>query len=177
MIEASAEKLLNHGSRGHVLAAMGSNLGKPLGQLRLAVSKLEARLGMFRTSSVYRSAPVGYLNQPDFLNIVCVGRSVIPASELLRKIREIEVALGRTRSFPNAPRTIDIDILACGDLVLDTPDLILPHPRLHQRAFVLAPLAEIAPEWRHPVFGKTAAELLSAAGPLERIERVGPLPG
>jgi 2-amino-4-hydroxy-6-hydroxymethyldihydropteridine diphosphokinase len=125
---------------------------------------------------VYRSAPVGYLNQPDFLNVVCVGRSVIPASELLRQIREIEVALGRTRSFPNAPRTIDIDILAYGDRVLDTPELIVPHPRLHQRAFVLVPLSEIAPAWRHPVFGKTAAELLSAAGPLERIERGGPLP-
>ncbi len=99
----------------------------------------------------------------------------LPA-ELLQQIHHLENQLGRTRTFPNAPRTIDIDLLAYGDLVLDTPELILPHPRLHQRAFVLVPLLEIAPAWRHPVFGKTAAELLSAAGPLERIERVGSLP-
>jgi 2-amino-4-hydroxy-6-hydroxymethyldihydropteridine diphosphokinase len=134
-------------------------------------------LGSFSVSCLYKSGPVGYLNQPDFLNVVCVGHTAINPTALLFALAAIQRDLGRTRTFPNAPRTIDIDLLAYGDLVLDTPDFILPHPRLHQRAFVLVPLSEIAPAWRHPVFGKTAAELLSAAGPLERIERVGPLPG
>jgi 2-amino-4-hydroxy-6-hydroxymethyldihydropteridine diphosphokinase len=134
--------------------------------------------GSFRVSCLYKSAPVGYTKQPDYFNLVCAARQTLSDPlGLLHAAQDVERALGRMRSFHSAPRTIDIDLLAYGDLVLDTPELILPHPRLHQRAFVLAPLAEIAPEWRHPVFRKTAAELLSAAGPLERIERVGPLPG
>jgi 2-amino-4-hydroxy-6-hydroxymethyldihydropteridine diphosphokinase len=129
-------------------------------------------LGSFSVSCLYKSGPVGYLNQPDFLDVVCVGHTAINPTALLFALAAIQRELGRTRSFPNAPRTIDI--LAYGDQVLDTPDLILAHPRLHQRAFVLVPLSEIAPTWRHPVFRKTAAELLSAAGPLERIKRVAP---
>ncbi|HEV2131036.1 MAG TPA: 2-amino-4-hydroxy-6-hydroxymethyldihydropteridine diphosphokinase, partial [Longimicrobiaceae bacterium] len=127
-------------------------------------------------SSVYRSAPVGYRDQPDFFNLACGGVTHLSPPELLATTQEIEYSLGRARSFRNAPRTIDIDLLAYGDLVLDTPELTLPHPRLPERAFVLLPLAEVAPDWRHPVLDSTAAELLAAAGPLERIERWGPLP-
>ncbi|MDQ3556437.1 MAG: 2-amino-4-hydroxy-6-hydroxymethyldihydropteridine diphosphokinase [Gemmatimonadota bacterium] len=127
-------------------------------------------------SGVYRSAPVGGPDQPDFLNLACVGHAGVLPHQLLHAIQEIEIALGRTRPFPNAPRTIDIDILAYGDLVLDTPELTIPHPRMTQRAFVLMPLVEIAPDWRHPVLGTTARQILADAGPLERIARIGPPP-
>lgn len=150
-------------------------MGEPDAYLVRALQQLANELEITALSGLYRSEPVGYAPQPDFLNMVCAGRTVTPPGEFLQHIHEIEAMLGRVRSFPDAPRTIDIDILAYGTVVLDTPDLILPHPRLHQRAFVLVPLVEIAPDWRHPIFGKTAAELLAQAGPLERIERVGRL--
>ncbi len=159
-----------------LLLSLGANLGHPVRQLTDAVHRLGDQLDLQAVSSVYRSAPVGYHEQPDFYNLVCRGRTSLPPLDLLRFTRRIEDELGRERSFPNAPRTLDIDILAYGKLVLDTAELILPHPRLHQRAFALLPLAEVAPDWRHPVLGATAAELLAAAGPLERIERWGPLP-
>ncbi len=159
-----------------MLLGLGANLGEPVRQLADAVRRLREVLDAVAVSSVYLSAAVGYHEQPDFFNLVCRGLTEIPPLELLRITRRIEDELGRERSFPNAPRTLDIDLLSVGDLVLDTPELILPHPRLHQRGFVLLPLAEIAPEWRHPVLGGTAAELLAAAGPLERVERWGPLP-
>ncbi len=159
-----------------VLLGLGANLGAPIGQLADAVRRLREVLEGIAVSSVYRSAPVGYRQQPDFYNLVCRGRTSLPPLDLLGATRGIEDTLGRQRSFPNAPRTLDIDILAYGELVLHTPELILPHPRLHQRAFVLFPLGEVAPDWRHPVLGATAAELLAAAGPPERIERWGPLP-
>ncbi|CAN5880979.1 2-amino-4-hydroxy-6-hydroxymethyldihydropteridinediphosphokinase [soil metagenome] len=159
-----------------VLLSFGSNLGESASSLVRAFQKLANQLEVEALSSLYRSQPVGCATQPDFLNLACAGETQHSPETILGEIQRIEYALGRVRSLPNAPRTIDIDLLAYGDLVLDTPELILPHPRLHQRAFVLVPLSEIAPAWRHPVFGKTAAELLSAAGPLERIECVGPLP-
>jgi 2-amino-4-hydroxy-6-hydroxymethyldihydropteridine diphosphokinase len=160
-----------------VALGLGANLTNPVAQLFEAVRRLSAVVRITAVSSVYCSEPMGYREQPDFFNIVCMGRTEIPGRDLLSVAQRIESELERTRSFRDAPRTIDIDILTYGNLVLDTPSLSLPHPRLHQRAFVLVPLADIAPEWRHPVFGKTAAELLAEAGPLERIERVGPLPG
>lgn len=155
-----------------VLLGLGANLDAPLRQLVEAVQRLRPLIEPLAVSSVYRSAPVGYVAQPDFLNVVVRGRAGHAPETLLDRVLEIEQQLGRTRPFPNAPRTIDIDILAYGDLILDTPELTLPHPRLHHRAFVLVPLAEIAPEWRHPIFGKTAAELLAESGSLERVERV-----
>jgi 2-amino-4-hydroxy-6-hydroxymethyldihydropteridine diphosphokinase len=94
---------------------------------------------------------------------------------VLRAVLEVEGALGRVRTFADAPRTIDIDLLAFGTRVMEVPGLTLPHPRLHQRGFVLHPLAEIAPEWRHPVLGQTARELLSSGAARERVERLGPL--
>lgn len=162
--------------KSEILLGLGSNLGAAIAQLGKAAQELGGSVEDVLSSSVHRSAPVGYISQPDFLNLVCRARTDLPPLALLHELQRIEHAFGRTRPFPNAPRTIDIDILAYGDLILDTPELTLPHPRMHQRAFVLVPLAEIAPEWRHPVFGKTAAELLASGGPFERIERWGELP-
>lgn len=159
-----------------VLLGLGANLGDPVRQLARAVERLEEVLTDAEASSVYRSEPVGHREQPDFYNLVVCGASPLAPAELLRFAQEVERELGRTRSFPDAPRTIDVDLLACGSRVVETPELVLPHPRLHRRAFVLVPLAEVAPEWRHPLMGLTARELLLAAGDLERIERWGILP-
>lgn len=154
---------------------LGANLGDPLGQLREAVRRLGAALEDVRVSSVYVTEPVGYSDQPDFHNLVVGGWTRLDPEALLRATMEIEREMGRARSFANAPRVIDIDLLAHGDRVMESETLTLPHPRMASRGFVLHPLAEISPGWRHPILGKTARELLPAAPSLERVERVGPL--
>jgi 2-amino-4-hydroxy-6-hydroxymethyldihydropteridine diphosphokinase len=161
--------------RAEVLLGLGANLGDPRRQLADAVAGLGALLEDVRVSSVYRSEPVGHRDQPDFYNLVVGGWTTMPPGELLRRVLAIERALGRERTFANAPRIIDIDLLAYGDVVMRTPELTLPHPRMKDRGFVLHPLAEVAPDWVHPVLARTARELLSAARSLERVERVGPL--
>jgi 2-amino-4-hydroxy-6-hydroxymethyldihydropteridine diphosphokinase len=158
-----------------VLLGLGANLGRPLEQLRAAVESLARIVTNLRLSSLYRTEPVGYAGQPEYLNVVCGGSTTLAPGELLAATREIEDSLGRVRTAPNAPRTIDIDILAYNSRVVATPELTIPHPRLAQRAFVLVPLAEVAPQWRHPVTGLTAEEMLRAAGSLEKIERIGEL--
>lgn len=160
-----------------VLLGLGANLGDPVAQLGKAVRALAEVMRIGVVSSVYRSEPVGYAAQPDFYNVVMGGWTALEPRELLRAARAVEENLGRRRTFANAPRTIDIDLLAYGDWVMRTANLTLPHPRLHLRGFVLHPLAEVAPEWVHPVLRRTARELLSQANSLERVERVGALPG
>jgi 2-amino-4-hydroxy-6-hydroxymethyldihydropteridine diphosphokinase len=159
--------------RAEVLLGLGANLGDPRRQLAEAVARLRGVVEELRVSSVYRTEPVGHREQPDFYNLVVGGWTALPPLELLREMQSIERALGRERSFANAPRLIDIDLLAYGDRVMDTPALTLPHPRIAERGFVLHPLAEVAPDWVHPVLARTARELLSAAGPLERVEPAG----
>src|ERR1700741_117035 len=159
-----------------VILGLGANLGDPLHQLGAAMDALATFVGDLQASSVYRTEPVGFAAQPDFCNLVVRGTTMLSAEELLERVLEVEAELGRERSFRNAPRTMDVDVLAYGRLVLQTPSLTLPHPGIPTRGFVLHPLAEVAPEWVHPVLGKTARELLTAAPPLERVERMGPLP-
>jgi 2-amino-4-hydroxy-6-hydroxymethyldihydropteridine diphosphokinase len=161
--------------RAEVLLGLGANLGDPRRQLAEAVAGLGALVEDVRVSSVYRTEPVGHRDQPDFFNLVVRGWTTVAPEELLRGLLAIERALGRERTFANAPRTIDIDLLAYGDRVMETAELTLPHPGIPDRGFVLHPLAEVAPEWVHPVLARTARELLSAAGPLERVERAGRL--
>jgi 2-amino-4-hydroxy-6-hydroxymethyldihydropteridine diphosphokinase len=160
-----------------VLLGLGANLGDPVAQLARAVRALSAAVRIEGVSCVYRSEPVGYAEQPDFYNLVVVGRTGLEPMELLSMTQEVEEGMGRRRSFANAPRTIDVDLLAYGERVMRTEALTLPHPRLHLRGFVLHPLAEVAPGWRHPVLLRTARELLSSGDALERVERVGALPG
>lgn len=158
-----------------VYYGLGANLGEPAAQLASAVAMLGRVVEVVKVSGVYRTEPVGFRDQPDFFNLAVLARSASPPEMLLAGAVEIERALGRARSFPNAPRTIDIDLLDWSGPPIDVPGLTIPHPRMHLRAFVLAPLDEVAPTWRHPLLGATAAELMSILESPGRIERVGEL--
>ena len=158
-----------------VYLGLGANLGAPLDQLREAVRRLGERVDVERVSSVYRTEPIGYAEQPDFYNLVVSGVTRLEPRALLAEALRIEAELGRERSFRDAPRTLDIDLLDQGSRLLDTPELTLPHPRLHERAFVLVPLAEIAPDWVHPRLLVGAAGLLQSLAGGARVERHGPL--
>lgn len=127
--------------------ALGSNLGNPVATIDEAIEALAALRGSIlkAISSLYRTAPVGLKRQPDFINAVVALDTRLQAGELLNELFAVEARFGRQRSVRNAPRTLDLDLLLYGDLVQDDPELTLPHPRMHDRAFVLAPLAEVAP--------------------------------
>ncbi len=144
---------------------LGANLDDPRRHLEQALVELD-KLPHTRVrarSSVYRSAPVGYAHQPDFLNAVAQVETGLRPEPLLAELLAIEARHGRSRSFANAPRTLDLDLLLFGDERIATPGLTVPHPRMHERAFVLVPLAEIAPQAAIPGRGK-AAELLQRCG-------------
>ena len=143
-----------------VYLGLGSNLGNRQDNLDKALDFLSQRLQIAKVSSVYDTEPIGDIEQPHFLNLVCQAQTKLAPTELLALIKGIESKLGRTPGKPNASRPIDIDILLYDDQVIDTPELVIPHPRLTERAFALIPLAEIVPDLVHPVSGKTIKELL-----------------
>ena len=151
---------------------LGANIGGPRRHLETAIEELRtlSAPGSFRASHVYRSAPVGYRDQPDFLNAVAVLDTQLPPEGLLGMLRGIEASHGRERTFADAPRTLDLDLLLYGDCVMQSPELTLPHPRMHERAFVLRPLLELDSEISIPGKGKASA-LLSACGSQE-VERI-----
>ncbi len=142
-----------------VYLGLGSNMGNRQSNLDRALDFLTQRLAIKMVSSVYDTEPVGDLEQPRFLNLVCQVSTRLAPLELLTLVKGIESKLGRVPGRVNAPRSIDIDILFYGDQVIETPKLVIPHPRLTERAFVLIPLAEISPDLVHPVQGKTVKEL------------------
>jgi 2-amino-4-hydroxy-6-hydroxymethyldihydropteridine diphosphokinase len=154
-----------------VYLGLGANLGDRQGNLLRAVELLSQWGQIEELSSVYESEPVGYLEQPPFLNAVCQLTTTLTAEELLAVDKNIEAALGRIQSFRNAPRPIDIDILFYGEQVINSPQLTIPHPRLEERAFVLVPLAEIAPDLVHPVSGLTVQEMMQRLGSLKGVTR------
>ncbi|MFC1908721.1 2-amino-4-hydroxy-6-hydroxymethyldihydropteridine diphosphokinase [Chloroflexota bacterium] len=154
-----------------VYLGLGSNMGDRQNNLDKAIDLLSRRLRLGEVSSVYETAPVGSTDQPQFLNMVCQVYTRLTPEGLLALAKGIESKLGRTGKS-NAPRPIDIDILLYAEQVIETLDLVIPHPRMTERAFVLSPLAEIAPDAIHPKTGKTIKELLQ-----DITENQGILPG
>lgn len=151
--------------RSEAYLGLGSNLGDRRANIEQGLSLL-GRIGhVTATSSLVETAPEGFSRQPPFLNAACRLWTPLDAFELLAKTQEIERAADRHRVFPNAPRTLDLDVLLYGRTALETPHLTLPHPRMRDRRFVLGPLAEIAPHVRHPITGETIAEMLSRLPP------------
>lgn len=136
--------------------ALGSNLQDPASQVKKAFAVLEQlpQTRLIRCSSLYRTPPVGYDNQPDFINAAAQMETSLEPDALLQALLTIETGFGRERPFPNAPRVLDLDLLLYDDFCLQTPTLTLPHPRMHERGFVLFPLAEIAPEVHIPGQGR-----------------------
>jgi GTP cyclohydrolase-4 len=154
-----------------VYLGLGSNLGDRQGNLSMSVKLLSDQINVERISSIYETEPVGYLEQPKFLNAVLRSTTHLTPEMLLALVKDVEKALGRVSSFVNAPRPIDIDILFYGTRVISSPQLTIPHPRLEERAFVLVPLAEIAPSLRHPVSRRTAKEMVKKVVGLEGVKK------
>lgn len=160
-----------------VFLGLGSNIGRREENIERAMGLLNLAVTIVVCSSVYETEPVGYKQQPLFLNMVCKCKTDLIPEQLLTTVKDIEKKLGRRPSFRNAPRIIDIDILFYGDKIINAPDLVIPHPRLAERAFALIPLAEIGKDFIHPVLSKTAAELLVQVAGKESVRFWGKIQG
>ncbi len=143
--------------------ALGSNLGDRQGHLEFALAALRQGLTQLRASGFHETAPIDAPG-PAFLNAAAVAATDLSARQLLALLMAIEAARGRERPYACAPRTLDLDLILYGDAIIDGPDLVVPHPRFRGRRFVLAPLAEVAPDLRDPVTEQTVAELLAGLG-------------
>lgn len=157
-----------------IFLSLGSNLGDRAANLRAAIVALEgAGVRVQRVSSLYETEPVDFLEQPWFLNCVLEGETDAPAQILLNELRRIEARMGSKKLVAKGPRLLDVDILLYGDETVDTPELQVPHPRMSERRFVLEPLAEIAPELRHPSWSGTVSELLARTQDRSEVRRLG----
>jgi 2-amino-4-hydroxy-6-hydroxymethyldihydropteridine diphosphokinase len=157
-----------------VLLSLGSNVGDREKNLRVAIAALpEVGVKIKKVSSIYETEPVDLLEQPWFLNGVVEGESSVPPVALLKKLRELEKRMGSKKLVARGPRLIDLDILVYGQQTIDSPELQVPHPRMHLRRFVLAPLAEIAPGLKHPSWPGTAAQLLGALTDRSAVKKIG----
>jgi 2-amino-4-hydroxy-6-hydroxymethyldihydropteridine diphosphokinase len=161
-----------------ILIGIGGNLesaqfGPPCDTLTAALAALkEKRIRILTRSGWYRTEPVPRSDQPWFVNAVVSLATELGAKDLLNALQATERQFGRVRGEPNAPRILDLDILDYQGEVMDTTSLVLPHPRLHERRFVLIPIAEIAPDWRHPILELTAAQLLARLSSEQQIEHI-----
>ena len=155
-----------------VYLALGTNLGNRLDNLRAAFGALPPEVSVLAESHVYETPPWGYEDQPAFLNMVVKAETSLKPGALLKYLKQLEVQLGREGNFRWGPRLIDLDILFYDDLIIDTPPLVIPHPRLHERAFVLVPLADVAPDVIHPVLERSVREILTGID-TQGIDRFG----
>lgn len=144
-----------------IFLALGSNLGDRRRNLQAALAALAPQVRLLRASPVYETPPWGYADQPAFLNQAVEVETDLDPWELLAFLKEIERQLGRRPGIRNGPRVIDLDILFYNDRIIDMPGITIPHPRLHERGFVLAPLADLAPDFKHPVLCKNVRQLLA----------------
>jgi len=160
-------------SGGDAFIALGSNMGKREAAVLEAVRRLQSEGAgvVLRLSSLYETEPVDMAPTRRFINALVQVRPLLSPEDLLIRLKTIEKRMGRAGGH-NAPRTIDLDLVACGDAVVDTPDLTLPHPRYHGRAFVLLPLREVAPEFRCPRTGTSIHRLVESLGPIRGVARV-----
>jgi 2-amino-4-hydroxy-6-hydroxymethyldihydropteridine diphosphokinase len=157
-----------------VFLALGTNLGDRAGNLRRALAALPPAFTVEAVSPVYETEPMYVTAQPKFLNMVCRAQTSLLPLEALRALKLLEAELGREPTIRFGPRLIDIDLLFYGDIVFDSPELTLPHPRLHERAFVLVPLADITPDFVHPVLKQTIATLRDQLGEAKDSVRPNP---
>lgn len=159
-----------------IYLGLGSNVGHREANLERALDLLGDRVRITRASSIYQTEPVGYADQPWFLNMACEGETLLDPFELLAFVKGIEARMGREPNFRNGPRVIDIDILFCDDRIVETEYLTIPHPRIAERRFVLVPLAEIAPALVHPASGKPVSDLLSELTDSQDVRKWGYVP-
>jgi 2-amino-4-hydroxy-6-hydroxymethyldihydropteridine diphosphokinase len=155
-----------------VYLSLGSNLGDREATLRAAMGRLDVR----RASPIYETAPVDFAAQPFFLNMVVETATDLTPLQYLARTQAIERELGRVRGIPKGPRAIDIDILMFDTRLVQNASLEVPHPRMHERRFVLVPFADLAPDLRHPVTGRTIREMLDALPEGDLVQRWNPLP-
>lgn len=158
-----------------VYLGLGTNMGDRQANLEQALGLLGERLRIDRVSSIYETEPVGYENQPPFLNAVCRGQTDIGPLQLLSLVKGIEATMGRVPNFTDGPRLIDIDIIIFDKLVMVDPELTIPHPRMAERAFVLVPLAEIAPDLVHPFSGESIEDMIAKVGGVDGVQKTGRL--